>query len=229
MSKDLLDAETTRKYFINGTQIEISPEILINGKAASAEYLLKDRDKLIYQFPDTIESLFRSLSKEECLTKIHPFSIMLDGKKLNADSFSGKLFKNGIQSAKEAKIENGDQITVSPPQSPKLEEIAESAGLKLVHSMTVYFNEKPITMQKTAAEVYRNETLLKIEDRVFEGDVLHIAKKQHSGFIFQDVFVKSDLQIPDSNKTRFTILKNGVPAGFDTPLVEGDRLAIEWT
>lgn len=226
--KDLLDDETSRIYFINDQSKEIYPEILLNGSPATPESPLFDRDKLHFRYPESIEELFGRLEKKEWLKDVKTFSIYINGKETSISSFSGKLLKNGISIKENSKIGNGDKIEIIPRFSPNTEQLAEAIGMELAYHLTVTFNGEYVKLEKPAADFYRENALLKKNDKVLEGDHVTIKKREREDFIFQDVFAYADIHLPQSSSASFTLLRNDSPAGFNDPIHSGDRLDLRW-
>ncbi|MCD7032731.1 pilus assembly protein PilM [Metabacillus sp. GX 13764] len=224
--KDLLDAEISRIYHVNGKEEMILPEILVNGAPAVPSERLQDRDRLSFRYPETMAELVEWLQKEEMMERVQPFIVTVNEKEHEAAEFSGRLLKNGLPALKSSKISPGDSIDVVPYKAPRLHELADALGLELVKRMDVYFNGTEAALEKQAAAVYRDDIQLRPEQTIQLGDHLSYQSKEVTDFIFQDVFVYADSSISRASGTSFTLLKNGQPAGFADPLNSGDQLVL---
>ncbi|MFC0270328.1 pilus assembly protein PilM [Metabacillus herbersteinensis] len=226
--QEILDEIPTKKISVNGQSYTIQPTLLINHQPALFNVILKDRDKISCTIPDTIEASFMSLRLDEQLSKVKPYFIELDQRIISLEMFSGRLYKNGLPTTGEKKVENGDMITLKPQVTPSLMEVANECTILVNQILSVTFNGKPITLEKNLVDFYRNQEKIKMDTAINSGDKLTTSKSAMSPFIFQDIFNVIDVDTPITGKSRFRLMKNGEEIGFEDQINAGDALSIEW-
>ncbi|WP_226670174.1 cell division protein FtsA [Metabacillus litoralis] len=224
----ILDEIPTKSISVNGEIYTIHAKILLNNQESHAEKILADRDRVTCWIPKTIEEFLEQVKLQKKLTEIQSFSIRIDEAIVPLDTFSGKIYKNGLQTTKKANLENGDILDIKPTKSPTLEEFVKETNMTLSQSLPITFNEKSITLEKSITNFYRNDTLLSYKDVLQNGDRLTTKKKAIEPFIFQDIFTAIDIDIPTSGNSKFILLKNDQEVSFHEPLSPGDNLSIKW-
>lgn len=225
---ELLDEIPTKKITINGKNYELEPIITRNGIEVSPEVIIEDRDKIEYKIPETIEEAFNALDLEHFFLQLKPFRVTLNQKDTIIPSFSGKLYKNGLETKLNHTIEHQDQIVVEAKKTVTIQELADKKQFMLSHSIPVYFNGKEIQLTKTVTEIQRNGQALHAEDLIKDGDHLIAHQKQLKPFIFQDLFNFVEIEMPSQANGSFQLLKNGVETTFFENIEPGDKLEIVW-
>ncbi|MGG0717368.1 cell division protein FtsA [Robertmurraya massiliosenegalensis] len=225
---ELLDEIPTKSITINGKNFEITPTITRNGYVVSPEVVIEDRDNIECKMPETIEEAFITLQVEHYFEQLKPFRITLNQKETIIPSFSGKLFKNGLEARLGNSIEHLDKIIVERKKAVTIKELADKKQLMLSQSIPVYFNGKEIQMTKMVTEFKRNGQILKEKDVIEDGDDITTNQKQLQPFIFQDLFNFVEIEMPSQANGSFQLLKNNVETTFFEHIEPGDSLEIVW-
>jgi hypothetical protein len=225
---ELLDEIPTKKITINGKYYELNPIITRNGTEVSPDVIIEDRDKIEYKMPDTIEEAFIALNLDHFFLQLKPFRVTLNQKDTIIPSFSGKLYKNGLEAKLNHIIEDQDQIVVEAKKTVTIQEFADKKQFMLSQSIPVYFNGKEIQLTKTVTEFQRNGQTLHDHDLIKDGDHLIVHQKQLQPFIFQDLFNFVEIEMPSQANGSFQLLKNGDETTFFENIEPGDKLEIVW-
>jgi cell division protein FtsA len=226
--KDLLDEIPSKKITINDKQYEIKAAIYQNGQPVSPEALVHDRDVIVVKMPETIEQALKELNLSHLLDEIKPFIVQINDSFIELKSFSGKLYRNGIEVKPDSHFADGDRFEITNGIKPTIQQLAEAKNVRLTYSIPIIFNGEHITLSKNVAEFYKEGQLLKEDDVVENGATLELVEQKVEPFIFQDIFSYVQINIPPAASTNFTLLKNGEPATFYEPLAPGDELQIVW-
>lgn len=224
----ILDEIPSKSFHVNGQTYTISATILLNNQKASKHVHLSDRDHLVCTIPTTIEEGLISINHQKELNTVKPFSLQIDKRILRVQAFSGKLYKNGLETSKESKLQDGDTLVLKPMKEPLLKELLIEANIKQSHTLPILFNGHSIELEKTIREFYRDGILLSENDVLHNGEQLVTKKRKVEPFIFQDLFTAVEIDIPNSGNNQFKLLKNNKEVTFQEFLDPGDELEIQW-
>lgn len=225
----LFDDIQAKTVTLNGKTHTVNPIYTINGEIqTNLETRLVDRDRVTCEIPETIEEFLQYINMGHFVAKMKPFSIEIDEKIVIIESFSAKLYKNGLATTKDAKLENGDIVFINETIEPTLKELMKETSFTLSQSMPVIFNGEQVTIEKSITEFYRNGEKLEDDAIIHNGDKLISKKKNVQPFIFQDVFTVVNFELPSSGTSQFILQKNGQETNFQDPIAPGDELTIKW-
>ncbi|MGP7818421.1 cell division protein FtsA [Niallia sp. 01092] len=227
--KDLLDDLTENIININGENHKLQATIRCNGKPASQETWIQDRDVIEYKLAATIQDVLLSLELHDFLAELTPFKVKINGKETVFPAFSGKILRNGIQAKLSSTFNHRDELTIKKRKSPTVQELAEIKQVLLYQVIPITFNGKKLTLSKQLAQFKRNDQILSMEDKVFDHDDIIIEQKPFEGFLFQDLFAYVQIDMPKTNNGTFELKRNGKTATFLTPIKKGDDLDIIWS
>jgi cell division protein FtsA len=222
---ELIGEVPKKAVMINGSKHEVSAVLTCNGLPVPMSKEVEDRDQITFEMPETIEDLLKYLNLAEILNEVRPFSITIDGNTMNIPALTGKIYLNGTESSIKQSFDHLDNLRFERSSQPLLAKAVETMNLKVIELLPVFFNRQELVLEKESIEFYRNEIKLKLDDLLFNGDILTTRQKRLEAFIFQDIFNFAQVQIP-KDSGRFTLLKNGDRAAFDDVLVPGDELQI---
>lgn len=226
---DVIEDLPIKSVTINGKSYNLKASIIKNGKSVSLKETIEDRDELIIETSNTIESVLKMLELYDIIQNLKPFVVTLNGKKLlilNDDT----IIKNGLPAKANSIVQNGDIITINGivDQQFTLEKLLIHEGIPIVHEITVYFNGNPVQVSKPLVEVKRGEEPLNEKSYIRQGDNLTATMKQKDPFIFQDIFRFVEFNFTAQENKTITILRNDMNATFSTPIHTGDHLDIKW-
>ena len=226
--RSILDDIPSKSFSVNGQSYSLSSSILLNNQKVSQNTLLSDRDQLLCSVPTTIEECLCSIGLHEELNKVKPFSLVIDDRVLAVPAFSGKLFKNGLETSKDSKLDDGDILVLQPVKEPLLKEFLIEENIQYSQTLPIFFNGQSIILTKTLQEFYRNGTEISEHHILYNGDNLETKNKKVDPFIFQDLFAVVEIDIPHTNINQFKLLKNNKEVTFQDTLDPGDELEIQW-
>ncbi|MBA2873838.1 cell division protein FtsA [Anoxybacillus caldiproteolyticus] len=226
--RDLIDELPCKNVTINGERYKVKATVYRNGQAVSLDNSVNDRDIIVVKMPETIEELLIELHLVEWIQKIKPFTVNINGLSVELKQFSGKIYKNNMETKLHSNFEDGDIIEIENGTDPTVIELATAKNIQLHYSIPITFHGKPLTLSKRIVEVYKEGQLLDETDVIENGSSLELIEKKREPFIFQDVFNYVQIDIPSSASKTFTLLKNGEPVTFYDPIAPGDELQIVW-
>ncbi|QFF99729.1 cell division protein [Psychrobacillus glaciei] len=223
--RDLLDDASVKTVTCQGVIHIVEPIISINNQKASLDTVLKERDKLTVETPQTVEQVLVAIRKESYLSQLKPFSITINDKNYFIPEFTTSLWLNNNPVKLQYPVQDNDILEIKIVSSPKLLQIANQLDRKLVDQIKVIFQNEEIELFKSCAIVSNGATPITSEDIVPNGSILQWQDVNTSSWIFQDVFRFSNWTLPDA-KGSFQIRKNGQASGFDEEIFGGDQLEI---
>ncbi|KOP83764.1 cell division protein FtsA [Cytobacillus solani] len=226
--KDLIDEIPKREVMINENDYSIEAIITCNRKVVSADNFVEDRDVIECKIPESIEDLLTSLNLHEYIIESRPFRVKINEKETFIPSFSGKVYRNGIEVKLHNSYEHKDHIIIEKKMMPTIKELAEVKQIMLSHTIPISFNGENIHLHKPISIIRRNNTILAENDPIQDGDHIVIEHRKLEPFLFQDLFGHVDIEMPAQANGNFVLLKNGEQATFHSRLEPGDDLTIVW-
>ncbi|WP_391202643.1 cell division protein FtsA [Psychrobacillus sp. L4] len=223
--RDLLDDASVKTVTCQGIIHIVEPIVSINNQKVSLDTLLKERDKITVETPQTVEQVLVAIRKESYLSQLKPFSITINDKNYFIPEFTPSLWLNENPVKLQYPVQDNDILEIKIVSSPKLLQIANQLDRKLVDQIKVIFQNEEVELFKSCAIVSNGATPITSEDIVPNGSILQWQDVNTSSWIFQDVFRFSNWTLPDT-KGSFQIRKNGQASGFDEEIFGGDQLEI---
>jgi cell division protein FtsA len=224
---DLLDDALTKTVTINGESYTIPPKVTINGKVVAQNDLLQDRDQVTIQTADTVEQALDACYVTYLLKDLAPYHIVVDQQQIYLPQFSNEIFINGKPAKATSPIKNGDKITIETALAPTVAHVAQQLNLPLSNRIVVTFQGEPVELFASTSNMTVNGHAVQEDDFIKCGATVNYIEEQAEQWIFQDIFRFSNWQLPIAFKGQFVVLRNGEPAGFDTPIFGGDLLEIQ--
>ncbi|WP_057913266.1 cell division FtsA domain-containing protein [Peribacillus muralis] len=226
--RDLLDGRISRTVTVNEVEYIIPASIFRNGEAVSGDEFVEDHDQIICRMPESIQEMLKEIQMLDLLTNLEPYTIRLNGQEMQIRAFTGNITKNGLETKPAYSFNDGDEIVITPISQPTLRDISKELKIKQFCSIPVFFEEDQIVPSRKLAEFRRDGVHLDENERIFTGDSLTVSELKPEPFIFQDIFLHVDIDIPTKGNKRFTLIKNEQETTFQDPISPGDRLKIHW-
>jgi cell division protein FtsA len=224
---DLIDHMPNLKISLNQKEVEVSPEMICNGKKVTHEKLLEDRDEITVIHPKTIEDVLQSI-EPKLLLELEPISLHLNGVKSDFSSLSGKVFLNGKEVYKQTDINQFDQLVITSKVPLTVGKLAELKQINLIQSIPVFFNGEKVILSKKIAKILKNGQALSEDVPLCNDDEITIHYKDSEPFIFQDLFKHVEIEMPTDVKGTYVLLKNNGHTTFYDSIAPGDDLKIVW-
>lgn len=211
---------------VNGSPVDLTPTLLVNGKQADLDIPLSDRDKITFTYPGTIKDLLVSTNMI-AENELHPFYLYINDEKSTFPSFSVQIKKNGSKVSATETFTNGDQIDWEHATSPTVKMLTLLQQYETKQEIAVTYKGNKVILLKALLEFYRNGEMLNEEELLNRGDHLQLMVRRKEPFIFQDMFRFVDIERPQGAGT-FHLKRNGMKASFYDLIEHGDELDIEW-
>ena len=224
-ARDLLDDASVKTITCQEVMYSIEPIVTINDQKMSLDTSLKERDKITVETPQTVEQILLAIQKENYLSLLKPFTIMINEKNHFIPEFTSSLLLNEIPVKLQYPVQDNDILEIKMANTPSLQQIADQLDRKLVDRIKVIFQNEEVELFKECAIVSNGEIIIAPDDKVPNGSILQWQDVNTSSWIFQDVFRFSDWSLPDTQGS-FQILKNGQASGVDEEIFGGDHIEI---
>ncbi|WP_312754359.1 rod shape-determining protein [Rummeliibacillus suwonensis] len=224
--QDMIESEEKYTIYINDESFIIEPKIRLNGQPAELTVPLKDGDVLTMETAQTVEQILKWAGRENILRQLKPFSIIKNGTTIELPEFSHKILVNDQPTKLYFQVKNGDHINIQEAKHPTIHAIAEHFNMLLENRILVTFQNEQLELKKPCYRIFVNGQSVKDTAVIHSGDNIEFSAMEASNFIYQDVFLFSNWQIPTNFKGTFKILRNGEPSHFDAEIFGGDQLTI---
>jgi len=225
---DLVSDIPSTQITLNHEQLIIPAIVYKNGQLARLDEVVNDRDNLTVTRPKTVQEILQVSEKYHEIRVLKPFIITVDKKQIAFPSLEAELRVNGILSDLSSPIKNGDKVTIDQIKRsvPLVSDLLTKIDMRDQLSISVFFNDEPITITKNILKLYRGEMALNENDPLIYGEALSLQPVERSPFIFQDIFLSVEIDLTPQPNKRLIIKKNGKNASFSEQIQTGDKLEV---
>ncbi|MFD1207189.1 cell division protein FtsA [Sporosarcina contaminans] len=206
---------------LNGEEMMIKPEILLNGIAANRETIVKDRDEILFKRKTEISELIGNSN----VPMNHPFHVVHNGKKINLPTLGPFFAVREKIVPPTYKIQDGDEITFTT-SLPSVKDVLNALHFPAVSKIEVTFNGEPVSLEMNRRTILLNGKPASEKDEVNVGDRIDVSET-NDPLCFSDIFAYIDYTLPKTAATTYQLLRNGSPIGFNDPIYPGDELQIK--
>ena len=225
--RDLLEEMETINATINGVAVSLEPIISINGNPETIDTVIQDRDKITVAHARTVAAAFEKMQRSDLIIE-NDFTVSVNQKTITLKKRNIEFFISGTPVRPSQIIKDGDQITIQNHSLPTVDEVISEIGKKAFDTITVTFNEEPVTIRKPLLTPTLNGTKVEVSAIVKPGDRLDFVSLTESPITFSDVFAFTDYSLPENPSSNYSLLRNGTPIGFNDAIYGGDRLEISF-
>ncbi|MDL4839376.1 cell division protein FtsA [Aquibacillus rhizosphaerae] len=225
--KELIGDIPSYKVIFNGKIFKIESKILINNRVVPEDYIVQDHDKIEVISKNTVEEFFKNINRPELIDTIGQFYLWVNGEKQSFSSYSSIVYINDKEANLNHLLREGDRITHKGSNNPTVKNLLNDIGREAQYSITILYNKKPLRLEKSVLDVYRDGVLMDLEDKLFSGDKIQLKEREKSPFIFQDIFRFISIDLSQV-KGGIEIQKNGEPTTFFEELSPNDSIIIHW-
>ncbi|WP_188456510.1 cell division protein FtsA [Virgibacillus oceani] len=210
----------------NSKPVSVKPLIYVNDVQKEKDYVIKDNDSIVIRQPKTIQD-FLTLVSSEKLHTMKPYIVYVNNKEMKIDNGETSINLNNKEASLSHPLKHGDHLTISNAAKLSAQDLLDKSNQTYWDSITVAFNQKPVTIKQQRINIIRNQTEIKPDTIIQPNDRIEVREKKQDSFIFQDVFRYIDLDLANANG-KFHLYKNKQPATFYEPIQHGDSLEINW-
>ncbi len=224
---ELLGDIPTLSLTINEETIHIPATILQNGESAQPHSLVLERDQITVIHTRKVKDVF--VLENIPLYIFKPFSVTVNEERWVFRQEASPIFVNGQPVDLEHTLKTGDVITFQATQinhEYRVAKLLQSKNVQTHVSLTIFYNNEPVTLEKSVIEVKRGQEILTLDDIVQPEDQLTLMNKKEDSFIFQDIFTAIDINLTELTGKKVSLKRNGQNTGFSSPLVSGDRIEL---
>src|SRR5699024_10517996 len=184
-------------YFQN-KQHQLQPKYNVNGLEKTSEYIIKDKDSITWQQPQTVQEFLSNIQAQEDDLNF-TFIIYVNGEKMEIEKGKTEIFINDRPATTNTRLQNNDRINIKRAKTQTIKDLLRVRGEKYWHSINVTFNDKPVTLKQQQLLVTRDGDTLTEESLLHNGDHITIEAKPLKTFIFQGVFRFIDIDLSNAS------------------------------
>jgi cell division protein FtsA len=225
----IADIETL-DIFLNQELYSLEPTITVNGKHASLEDELQERDQVEISVPKRIQEVLQNINWNLDRLKPQQFRYYLKKDEKWVEESGAHIWINKKIGSLNSIVNNGDKIDIHVSER-KLYTVSDLIPKELTRpeQVQVTFNDQTVILLKAPYSLMKNDQTTAIEDVVQDGDHLQINNKGDGPLLYHDVFRYVEVDVHSAEKgKKMAIRVNGQPATFDTPITHGDQLELKW-
>lgn len=211
---------------VNGGAHSLDALVTVNGEVCDPDRVLSDNDRVVVRPVRTVEDVLLHLGIED-LGEISVVRYSVDGV-TQVDRRTRYLVRlNGALAGPETPLRSGDQLEVARGPGLTVGAVAAAAQIRM-DTIQVRFNTTVLELRWESTAVLRNGRRAELNDPVGENDAIAVVGGGEPP-IFAHLLAQAGFgTTPPPGKTRLTMLLNGQPAEFVTPLKDGDRAEVFW-
>lgn len=221
--KELVDDLTPLTITVNQKQYTFHPRYIVNGKEKDEHYIVKDKDTILVDYPETVKDVLQRIDEDLTLAS---FPIYVDGKLINLKKGQTSIELNHQKVSLLAKVKPNDHLVITCAKQPVVKDVLEEIGETSTTQITVTFNGKPVTLKKKTLTVIRKSSPLTEDTPILPNDSLTLEQKEDITFIFQDVFRYVDIDTINIHSD-YELKINGEKATFFDQIFDGDKLILQ--
>ncbi|MGM8213381.1 cell division protein FtsA [Virgibacillus sp. W0430] len=224
--KQLIGEVPNSTIFFNGEPYELKTAYFVNGQQAPDSYIVKDRDNVTFQAPNTIADFLKEMNIDQD-ELVNEFTVFVNNKRVDLQLGKAQLMLNGQQAPITAPLKHQDEIAFSSSKQPKLIDLLKQINESYWDSLTVTFNGEPVVLKRERATITRNNEQLQAESPLQPNDRITLKERTLHPFIFQDIFRFVEIDLTNANG-QYELYRNNAKATFFEELNQGDELNILW-
>ena len=220
-----------KKIIYEDQEIIIPLEVMVDGvETEDLNTELKDNANVTIRLVDSVGELM-GLIDSKYLERID-YNISTDNnlrfKSINKYDF----LVNGILAGVNYRLENGNKIQISMKNEEDyiLNNVIKDELEKLEKKyITVTMDKEPVKIIISDYEIYHNNKIANLEEKIYDGDYINIKKSELKQPLLIDLFKEINFtpKAPEG-LTKVEVLLNGVEAEYISPINDGDEVSIVW-
>ncbi len=221
---DIITAGREYTIYINGREKHIRQRITVNGQEADASRMLADGDIIESREFKSLGEALLAAGYPPTGRKIH---YTLNGEKA-AFSCTPEILLNDAPASISMPIHPGDHVEYLTDEEPKLGSILNLSDADT--SVVIYYENEEYHIPSASIELTANGRPASPGTLVSEGCRITCVRSERRTTTVSDALLAVNFQPPAATShVTFTILVNGQPAEFTSPVKNGDTLAVRLT
>lgn len=211
---------------VNGAAQSLEALITVNGQVCDPTRALSDNDCVVVRPVRTVEDVLLHVGMED-LGEMNVVRFSLDGVTQVDRRPRYTVRLNGALAGPETPLRSGDQLAVASGPGLTVGAVAAAAQVRL-ETIRIRLNGMVLELHGESTEILRNGRRAEFSDPVGENDAIAVVSGGEPP-IFAHLLAQAGFgTTPPPGKARLTMLLNGQPAEFVTPLKDGDRAELIW-
>lgn len=227
-TRDLIDVLPRRTISFNGKTHYIDAHIIINGELKNPDIMIEDGDRIETVHIQTVKDFLKKTKGENWFDDLDSFKVDYNGDMIELLSNKKQVIKNKKPVSVHSIIQDNDIIELVKAELPTLLSLVKKLEIEIEEELPVFFNGEKVLLKKQRIEFYRNGEKLTVDDVLQPNDHIQSLQKTTTPFIFQDIFIFIDLELPVGNAGGFSLTLNGSKTSFNQELSANDELEIIW-
>lgn len=222
--EQLIGGIETTTVTMNGKKVELYATISKNGERVNPNTAVAERDVITVQQP-TVRDLLRA--ENVSIDSFERQYIYLNDERVELPGKSYTVFVNGKKAHPDTSLQTGDVVQFEKHDGTcTVRALLKQQAVETTMSITVFFNDEPITLEKQLVDIKRNDEPLTEDSPIYPNDRLTIRVKKREPFILQDVFAFVDINVNGFTGKKIVLQKNGEDANFTDVIETGDRIEL---
>lgn len=207
---------------LNGTKVEIKPQVTVNDRPAEARTKLSDRDQVCCTLPDSLEAVLQLAGVD---TRPQDYYYQINGSERTYSSCPA-LTVNDQPAVLTTPIAAHDRIEIKPCTEPTLREVL-GLGDEAGQFITILFNSKPCQVPTRRFSVLLNGQPATPDMPAPNHSAITFTCHEQPNPMISDVLLAANFNpraLPAGSKVE--ILLNGRPAEYTAIVKSGDALEL---
>lgn len=209
--------------YVNGEKIQLVPVIKVNGQPYTSDKPIPDRAKVECARMNLLVDILSQAGVEDYRLKEKVYNYYLNEKAMILKWMMISVKVNGAPARLDQTINPGAKIEYSLlNEQPRCKDIVSCSDMDI----KVTVNGAPITLAASKCTVFINGKPLSEDETIMNGARLEIDWGQ-TGCILSDIFRIFEFN-PSGGGGRLVLEVDGQPAGYTTPIHDGNQIRIFW-
>ncbi|MGL5271001.1 MAG: cell division protein FtsA [Selenomonadaceae bacterium] len=222
--QDFISLPSPLTVYINGESFALAPKVLVNGEPAQISHELVDGDEITVREMKNAGEIIREAGYDPAGRK---FKYKINGKDGHFVT-NPQIRCNGEVITLSTPVADQDDLDFIEAKPPKLSDVLNLS--EMATHMMIYFNKSECLIPLKGCELTVNGHPATADTIVRDGSDICCNSTPQKPAIISDVLLAAEFQAPAATScVSFSILLNGQPAEFITPVKNGDSIDVVLT
>ncbi len=208
---------------VNGEKVEISADVLVNGKPFHPDEEIPDRARVDFQRFNSIASILIRAGVPVHLVSEKNYRYQLNGEEKLLHWMPVKVKVNGEEGTLDQLVEDNAEVDYSIQMlRPRLRDVV---GDSEAWDLYVIVNGQRICLKGKGATIFLNEKVVDLDNELEDQAKITINKSQNFA-ILSDIF--QVVEVKKNNRGRLVMKVDGQLAGYTTPIFDNSQIDFYW-